>query len=360
MAAPGRQVVDPVSGAILETPELRERGLRELRGRMDGALSQGKVARYPRTDDQFLLAFLRARKYNVERAFEAVNNFAAFWFDPENRPLLEGLCAEKAKRFAALKMMQARGWWTIAGPPRPATALPPPPLRHRPAALVPAHPHPSPPPRCCSPHPPTRPQPPPHPQFMKGLDVHGNRVVALHFARMNAEAFSLHDQMLMSLYLTLDLFGDDQLQLHGATYVETMEGFSLGASMALSRRLDSKEQKKLMGLMGNTVPLRIRSILLVHQPWYFGVFWAIARPFLHKKMAQRLRLLGTDFPALHALVPKETLPPEFGGTATEEFDWCAMGCCKAVKGRGGHPRPADCPLRAGMALLIPAPSLAPT
>ncbi len=58
-----RAQVDPVTGAILETAQLREEGLRDLRAAM-AACEQP----YPRTDDQFLLAFLRARKYNVEKA----------------------------------------------------------------------------------------------------------------------------------------------------------------------------------------------------------------------------------------------------------------------------------------------------
>lgn len=73
--------------------------------------------------------------------------------------------------------------------------------------------------------------------------------------------------------------------------------------------------------------MRIRGIYLIHQPWYFTMFWALVKPFLHKKMVDRLKLLGSDLPALHKLVPRETLPPEFGGTATEDFDWCVETAC---------------------------------
>ena len=49
--------------------------------------------------------------------------------------------------------------------------------------------------------------------------------------------------------------------------------------------------------------------------------WAMVRPFLHAKMAKRLRLLGKDRAALHAVVPPAVLPPEFGGTSTDTFHW---------------------------------------
>lgn len=92
------------------------------------------------------------------------------------------------------------------------------------------------------------------------------------------------------------------------------------------------------------------------------MFWGIVRPFLPSKMASRLRLFGHNYAALHKcvacvraggrseqtsmcrrvhvclgsveaqslnspcprrsrrLVPREVLPPAFGGTATTGFD----------------------------------------
>lgn len=42
-------------------------------------------------DDQFLLPFLRARKYNVDKAFHVIKNFAKFWYGKKD--LINGLCA---------------------------------------------------------------------------------------------------------------------------------------------------------------------------------------------------------------------------------------------------------------------------
>lgn len=67
-------------------------------------MSTGKVEKYPREDDKFLLAFLRARKYDVPRACELVNNFAHFWYS--KRDLIEGLCAAKCRAFVELGMMK--------------------------------------------------------------------------------------------------------------------------------------------------------------------------------------------------------------------------------------------------------------
>lgn len=256
----GNDVVDPITGKILETPELRENGLKELHALMKECVSTGKVARYPREDDRFLVAFLRARKYDVPRALELVNNFAAFWYSKAS--IIDGLCAARCRRFVELGMMQ----------------------------------------------------------FLKGRDIHGNSVVALYMGALDVSKFSPKDQIAFSIYALAALFDDDELQLHGATYIETMAGFTLSNSMALSKTMDKNEQKEMMALATQTFPMRIRGIYLVHQPWYFTFFWALVRPFLHSKMTKRLRLFGSDLAALHALVPADVCPPAFGGTAQEGFD----------------------------------------
>eukprot|EP00158_Paraphelidium_tribonemae_P010279 Partr_v1_DN43430_c0_g1_i1_m13606 putative Tocopherol (Alpha) transfer protein-like len=257
----GDAVVDKVTGAIVETPELRAEGLAQLRAAMKAAIAGGTVERYPREDDRFLLAFLRARKYDVPRAAKLVANFARFWYS--HADLIDGLCAEKCRPFLEMKMMK----------------------------------------------------------FLPGKDVNGNTVAALYMGALDVARYSPREQAAFSVYALANLFEDDDLQTHGATYVETMEGFTLGSAMALGRKMDSKEQKEMMNLATQTFPLRIRGIYLVHQPWYFSLFWAIVRPFLHSKMVSRLRLFGKDLPALHKLVPAEVLPPEFGGTADVGWDW---------------------------------------
>jgi hypothetical protein len=105
------------------------------------------------------------------------------------------------------------------------------------------------------------------------------------------------------------------------TYAETMAGFSLANALSVGRHMDSAEQKEMMAVASDTFPMRIRAILLVHQPWYFTMFWSIVRPFLKAKMTKRLKLLGSDLTALHALVPPASLPAEFGGCAPEPRDW---------------------------------------
>lgn len=62
-----RDLVDPVTGEIKETAEVIAAALAEIRTKMAAHVKANEGFRYPRDDDQFLLAFLRARKYEVDR-----------------------------------------------------------------------------------------------------------------------------------------------------------------------------------------------------------------------------------------------------------------------------------------------------
>jgi hypothetical protein len=44
---------------------------------------------------------------------------------------------------------------------------------------------------------------------------------------------------------------------------------------------------------------------------------AMVRPFMSKKMQQRVHLLGKDNEAFHEFIDPAVLPPEFGGSLQE-------------------------------------------
>jgi hypothetical protein len=90
--------------------------------------------------------------------------------------------------------------------------------------------------------------------------------------------------------------------------------------MQLSKFASTKEHKELMNLGTDCFPIRIQRILLIKQPWYFGFFWAIVKPFLKKKLVNRLQLFGNDVEKLQSHIDPSNIPVEFGGTLDYPFD----------------------------------------
>jgi hypothetical protein len=150
-------------------------------------------------------------------------------------------------------------------------------------------------------------------------DKHGNTVTVLRMGAFDmarpgfVETYTAANMLRLSLYILCMLFDSDEMQLHGACYVETLEGFSLLNMLKLSGLMSAADQKELMSAGVDTFPMRIRDIYVVKQPAYFSVFWALVKPFLKAKLTKRLHLLGDDLPALHKLVDPAGLPADFGG-----------------------------------------------
>jgi len=84
--------------------------------------------------------------------------------------------------------------------------------------------------------------------------------------------------------------------------------------------MSSGEQKELMSIFMDTFPMRIRDIYVVHQPWYFTMFWNMVRPFMKTKLTKRVHLLGSRMSELYEAVDPAVLPPAFGGTNIDTYD----------------------------------------
>lgn len=95
--------VDPDTGRVLETPEIRALGLAALRSAVATERASGEL-KIPREDDRFMLPFLRARKYNIEKSLLVLKNFSKFWYNPSHADVINGLCAAKVHPFYDLDM----------------------------------------------------------------------------------------------------------------------------------------------------------------------------------------------------------------------------------------------------------------
>ncbi|XP_006839333.1 PREDICTED: alpha-tocopherol transfer protein-like isoform X2 [Chrysochloris asiatica] len=64
-------------------------------------------------------------------------------------------------------------------------------------------------------------------------------------------------------------------------------------------------------------PIRIKAVHGVNEPRIFKGIFAIIKPFLKEKIANRFFLHGSDLNSLHTSLPRSILPKEYGGTAGE-------------------------------------------
>ncbi|KAG0419093.1 hypothetical protein HPB47_004385, partial [Ixodes persulcatus] len=61
------------------------------------------------------------------------------------------------------------------------------------------------------------------------------------------------------------------------------------------------------------VPARIKATHVVKESYTFDMAYAMVRPFISKKMADRIHVHGVNTEDLHKEVPVDILPKEYGG-----------------------------------------------
>eukprot|EP00003_Mantamonas_plastica_P018867 TRINITY_DN3077_c0_g1_i7.p1 TRINITY_DN3077_c0_g1~~TRINITY_DN3077_c0_g1_i7.p1 ORF type:complete len:353 (-),score=125.96 TRINITY_DN3077_c0_g1_i7:125-1183(-) len=245
-----------------ETEELRDAALKDLSKRLDDNPDtydeeHEHFFRY-RGDEQFLLRFVRKGKMNVDKAETNLLHFIGF----ENK----------------------MGWWDID-------------------EVV-----------CI--------------EWLKKLnlhlmptsDDHGRALNIVQIDDLDAimellDAESTLPMMKASWWLFNRLLKHPAMQVSGLCVVEDLDTYSL----ALMKKTSTDEMQMSMEMFDNCLPIRLGGTIIMNQPWYFTVIWAIAKQFMSEKMKSRVSLLKDDYDALHELVPKEFLPEAFKGTA-EAFD----------------------------------------
>lgn len=98
-------------------------------------------------------------------------------------------------------------------------------------------------------------------------------------------------------------------QQHGVNMLCDFEGW--GYTTALS--IPSTRMRAIAGTLTNTYPVKQKKVHVVKQPYSFNLFYNMITPFLSQEAHNRVHLHGSDLKALHKSVPRDILPREFGG-----------------------------------------------
>ncbi|XP_074039643.1 alpha-tocopherol transfer protein-like isoform X2 [Leptinotarsa decemlineata] len=103
---------------------------------------------------------------------------------------------------------------------------------------------------------------------------------------------------------------EPETQVCGAVVFLDMEGLSLSQTTKFTPSF----AMKLLEWLQDSVPLRVKAIHIVNQPYVFKIVFALFKPFLREKLRSRLYFHGTDRKSLHQHVSPKCLPENYGGT----------------------------------------------
>uniref|UniRef100_H2ZEV6 CRAL-TRIO domain-containing protein n=1 Tax=Ciona savignyi TaxID=51511 RepID=H2ZEV6_CIOSA len=243
-----------------ETPETREREIANLRAiiekRVQEATDEDKVeatgvrTRFASTSDAELIKFLRARKFDAEKAYTLMKGYVKYSI---KHPDVVGNVRESDVR-----------QWMGKG---------------RPGVL------------------PTR-------------DAHGRVILFFRLDGWDPEEFPFTEVMQCFVYVLEKLLESEETQINGVCLVEDFSGYTLNHVSAVG----INEYRQMIDMLQGSFPCRFKGIHCIRQPWFFAKAFGLIQPFLKAKLFERIHVLGEDLDPFFNEFKKDFLPEELGGT----------------------------------------------
>ncbi|XP_031141136.1 clavesin-1-like [Sander lucioperca] len=205
-----------------------------------------------RTDDDFILRFLRARKFNQMETFRLLAQY--FQFRQQNLDMFQSFKVDDP----GIKRALMDGF----------------------------------------------------PGVLETPDQHGRKILILFASNWDQSRNSFTD-ILRAILLSLEvLIENPELQINGFILIIDWSNFSFKQASKLTPNI----LKLAIEGLQDSFPARFGGIHFVNQPWYIHAMFTIIKPFLKDKTRKRIFLHGNNLNSLHQLLQPECLPSEFGGT----------------------------------------------
>ncbi|VVC28817.1 Cellular retinaldehyde binding/alpha-tocopherol transport,CRAL/TRIO, N-terminal domain,CRAL-TRIO lipid [Cinara cedri] len=213
-------------------------------------LVKGDTLLKSRMDDAFLLKFLRARKYNVNKAFKLIQNYY-----------------EVKERSPAL--------FDLTGPTKSKVLLE--------SGTI----------------------------FMLPYRDQQGREIYVFRLKNISPGITIEDVFKMNLMMLEIVSEKHETQLAGMVAIADFTGFEW---LKHYQYLSPYYAKKSAEVVQDSFPLRFQGFHFINEPLYLYTIYSIIKPFLKEKIRCRVHFHGNNFNSLHKHLNPNILPKYFNGT----------------------------------------------
>ncbi|XP_015928368.2 alpha-tocopherol transfer protein-like isoform X1 [Parasteatoda tepidariorum] len=202
-----------------------------------------------RTDDAFLLRFLRARKFDYSRSFSLLQNY--YMMRAKNPKIFRDFTPSALKHVHQLNLQG----------------------------------------------------------FLPYRDPEG-RAIFVFRGGLWDPSLCTADDLFRANVICLEKQIDDPLtQINGVIAILDMK--NLGFHHI--RHFSPSHALKIVSLVQDSFPARFKAVHVVNEPALFDLVLTIVKPLISEKIKKRIHTHGGNMKSLHELIPPEVLPSEYGG-----------------------------------------------
>ncbi|XP_019757030.1 alpha-tocopherol transfer protein-like [Dendroctonus ponderosae] len=151
--------------------------------------------------------------------------------------------------------------------------------------------------------------------MLQHRDRLGRRIYMIRVDSFDSSKATIEDIFKTNVLALEQIVREPETQIAGIVVILDMAGLSLQHAKFFTPYY----AKRMVELVQETFPLRFKGFHVVNEPFYFDAVMAVLKPFLKEKIKKRIYLHGSDIEGLHAFVPSDVLPSEYGGE-TGPFD----------------------------------------
>jgi len=220
---------------------------------LKAAFSEEKYGKLISNDDTFFLRFLRAKKFNQTKALKCLQNYHKIRQD------LKSVFDKVANPVLLKPILQKVVLYILPGKARDGSSV----MLYRPGLL--------------------------------DKDV------------------NIYDILAYSILSIEKILEDESVQVCGLRSLEDMDNFNLSIIFKIS----VTDLAKMNSVWMDAMPLRFKAAHLVHEGRVYDAIINLMKPFLKKKMLDRINAHGSDYASIHKFIDPMYIPPYLGGSGLD-------------------------------------------
>ncbi|KAJ9574890.1 hypothetical protein L9F63_007953, partial [Diploptera punctata] len=138
---------------------------------------------------------------------------------------------------------------------------------------------------------------------------HGRRILYIEAGKWDTKKISLVELMRSVLLLVEVAVTEYRTQICGVEVIFNLQGLCLQHVCQFGPSIASM----ILEWIQDCMPLRMKGVHIVNQPYLFNMLFAIFKPFFNEKIRKRIYFHGKDYESIYKYIDKKYLPLEIGG-----------------------------------------------